>query len=217
MDICSHLCWDWFMASRSATNSVRRRPRQRRARETFESVLDAAIRILKREGAGALTTNRIAEIAGVSIGSIYQYFPDKRAIFAALHDRHIKQIDRMIQRTLVDHATSSLEELMSAVVEEMVAAHSTDPELSELLLVEVPHGADGSRSFSARLHGAFLLAISSRARELKNGRDLESVVFVVTHMVDALTHGAVLSRPAALSLQAAKEEIVGAVMTYLSA
>lgn len=205
------------MASRSKKASVRRRPRQRRARETFESVLDAAIRILKREGSGAMTTNRIAEIAGVSIGSVYQYFPDKRAIFAALHDRHINQIDRMIQSTLVEHATSSLEELMRAIIERMVEAHATDPELSELLLSEVPHGADGSRGFSVRLHGAFLLAISSRARELKKGRDLDSVVFVVTHMVDALSHGAVLSRPAPLSLQAAKEEVIGAVLAYLRA
>jgi hypothetical protein len=52
----------------------RREPRQRRARVTVEAVLDAVVRILKREGFEALTTNRIAEVAGVSIGSVYQYF-----------------------------------------------------------------------------------------------------------------------------------------------
>jgi hypothetical protein len=97
----------------------------------------------------------------------------------------------------------------------MVEAHTSDPELYELLLTEVPNRADGSREFSVRLHGAFLLAISSRARELKRGRDLDVVVFVVTHMVDALSHGAVLRRPATLSLPAAKEEIVRAAMAYL--
>ena len=205
------------MASRSRKAFIRRRPRQRRARETFESVLDAVIRILKREGSGAMTTNRIAEVAGVSIGSVYQYFPDKHAIFAALHERHINQIDRIIQSTLVEHATSSLEELMSAVIEAMVEAHKTDPELSGLLLTEVPHRADGSQTFAVRLHGAFLLAISSRTRQLKKGRDLDSVVFVVTHMVDALSHATVLTRPATLSLHAAKEEAVRAVLAYLRA
>ena len=63
----------------------------------MDAVLDAAIRVLKREGFEALTTNRIAEVAGVSIGSVYQYFPDKGAIFAALHRRHIDEIDRLIQ------------------------------------------------------------------------------------------------------------------------
>jgi AcrR family transcriptional regulator len=203
------------MVSRPKPASVRRRPKQRRARATVESMLDAVIRILKREGAGAMTTNRIAEVAGVSIGSVYQYFPNKRAIFTALHERHIHQIDRLVQNTLVEHAASSLEDLMRAMIEAMVEAHTSDPELYELLLTEVPNRADGSREFSVRLHGAFLLAISSRARELKRGRDLDVVVFVVTHMVDALSHGAVLRRPATLSLPAAKEEIVRAVMAYL--
>jgi AcrR family transcriptional regulator len=205
------------MVSRVKKTSVRRRPQQRRSRETVEAVLDAVVRILKREGADAMTTNRIAEVAGVSIGSIYQYFPDKRAIFIALHERHIHQIDRVIQSTLVEHARSSLEELMRAMVESMVEAHRNDPELYEVLLTEVPHRANSSQEFAVRLHGAFLLAISSRMPKLKKGRDLDAIVFVVTHMVESLSHGAVLRRPPTLSLALAKEEIVRAVMAYLRA
>jgi AcrR family transcriptional regulator len=205
------------MTSKVARTSVRRRPKQRRARQTVEAVLDAVIRLLKRGGSEAITTNRIAEVAGVSIGSVYQYFPDKRAIFTALHQRHVDQIDRMVQTKLVEHATSSIEELLRAMVEAMVEAHATDPELYELLMTEVPHGADGTREFAVRLHGAFLLAISSRAHELKKHRDLDKVVFVVTHMVEALSHGAVLRRPATMSLTDAKEEVVRAVLAYLHA
>jgi AcrR family transcriptional regulator len=69
---------------------VRREPKQRRARETVEAVLDAVVRVLKKHGVDGVTTNRIADAAGVSIGSVYQYFPDKRAIFTALHDRHVE-------------------------------------------------------------------------------------------------------------------------------
>jgi AcrR family transcriptional regulator len=148
-----------------AKASVRRRPQQRRARDTVEAVLDAVIRLLKREGSTAITTNRIAEVAGVSIGSLYQYFPDKQAIFTALHSRHVEQIDRVIQSTLVEHAASSMEELLRAMIEAMIDAHTTDPELYELLLTAVPHKADGTREFAVRLHGAFLLALSARAYE----------------------------------------------------
>jgi AcrR family transcriptional regulator len=204
-------------ARASRKEKARRRPQQRRARETVESVLDAVIRILKRKGPGAMTTNRIAEVAGVSIGSVYQYFPDKRAIFTALHERHIHQIDRLIQSVIVKHAQSSLEDLMRAVIEAMIDAHAADPELSELLQTEIAHRADGTRAFAIRLHGAFVLALSSRRPELKKGRDLDSVVFVVTHMVEALSHGAILSRPATLSFSAAKEEAVRAVLAYLDA
>jgi AcrR family transcriptional regulator len=205
------------MPPKTAKSSGRRRPTQRRARQTVDAILDAVIRVLKREGFHAITTNRVAEVAGVSIGSVYQYFPDKRAIFVSLHQRHIEEIDRMIKSVFVEHAASSLDELMRALVEGMVDAHSTDPELFELLLTEVPHRADGTRDFAGRLHGDFLFAISSRGNELQTRRDLDKVVFVVTHMVEALSHGAVLRRPPGLSLAEAKEEAVRAVLAYLRA
>jgi AcrR family transcriptional regulator len=147
----------------------RRQPQQRRARET---VIDAVVKILKRGGIEAVTTNRIAEVAGVSIGSVYQYFPDKRAIFAALHERHIREIDRMVEAKLMEHAASPLDTLMRSMVEAMIDAHTPDPELYELLSTEVPHRAEGTRDFAVRLHGAFRLAIASRAEELRPRRDL---------------------------------------------
>jgi AcrR family transcriptional regulator len=198
-----------------ARRSTRRRPKQKRARQTVETVLDAVVRLLKRDRPDAITTNRIAEVAGVSIGSLYQYFPDKRAIFTALHERHVKEVDRTIQSALVEHAESSLEDLMRAMIEAMVEAHTADPELYELLLTEVPHRADGAREFAVRLHGALRLAVASRAHELKNSRDLDKVAFVVAHMVESLSHGVVLRRPAHLTLADAKEEAVRAVLAYL--
>jgi AcrR family transcriptional regulator len=195
--------------------STCRPPTQLRARQTVEAILDAVIRILKREGFEAVTTNRIADVGGVSIGSVYQYFPDKRAIFVALHERHVQEIDRIVQRTLVQNASSSLDRLMTSMIEAMIDAHTTDPELHQLLLAEVPHRGDGTKDFAVRMHGAFLLAISSRTDELKKNRDPEKLAFVVTHMVESLSHGAVFRRPPGLSLTQAKAEIVRAVLAFL--
>lgn len=203
------------MTLRVARSSARRQPKQRRARQTVDAVLEAVVRVLKREGFDAITTNRVAEVAGVSIGSVYQYFPDKRAIFCALHQRHIQEIDRIVETTLVEHAASSIDELIRAMVEAMIDAHTPDPELYELLQTEVPHRADGTQDFALRLHGAFRLAISEGMPELKKRGDLDKVVFVVTHMVEALSHGAVLRRPPGLSLADAKAESVRAVLAYL--
>jgi len=205
------------MTPRPRKSPARRQPTQRRARHTVDAILDAVIRVLKREGVHAVTTNRIAEVAGVSIGSVYQYFPDKHAIFTALHQRHIEEIDRMIASRLLEHSQSSLDELMRAMVEGMVEAHTSDPELYELLLSEIPHRTDGTQEFAVRLHGAFRLALAARAHELKKNRDVNRMVFVVTHMVESLAHGAVLRRPPGLSLTAAKEEAVLAVLAYLHA
>ncbi len=88
-----------------AATASRRSPTQRRSQQTVKAMLEAVLRILKREGFDAVTTNRIAEVAGVSIGSVYQYFPNKRAIFIALHTRHVEQIDRVIQTALVEKPT----------------------------------------------------------------------------------------------------------------
>ena len=71
-------------------------PTQDRAQVTVEAMLEAAVKLLKKGGSSAITTNRIAETAGVSIGSVYQYFPNKRAIFIALHERHIAQVDSVL-------------------------------------------------------------------------------------------------------------------------
>ena len=205
------------MKSRLTKRTPRRQPKQRRACQTVDAVLDAAIRVLKREGFEALTTNRIAEVAGVSIGSVYQYFPDKGAIFAALHRRHIDEIDRLIQAQLVRHTASSLDDLIRSMVEAMIEAHMVDPELHELLMTEVPHRAGETQDFAERMHGAFRLAIASRMHKKKQLRDLDKTVFVVANMVEALSHGATLRRPGNGTLNEAKEEAVRAVLAYLNA
>jgi len=156
--------------------NVRRRPQQLRAHQTVAAVLDAVVRILKRDGLEGVTTNRIAEVAGVSIGSLYQYFPDKRAIFAALHDRHSDQMGRLVESTMLEHATAPLEKLVRALVEALIEAHSVDPELHELLMREVPHGAQGAHAFETRLRRAFHVAFAARGDELPAGRDLERLL-----------------------------------------
>ena len=178
---------------------------------TVEAILEAVVKILKWDGVEAVTTNRIADVAGVSVGSVYQYFPDKRAIFLALHDRHVEQIGGLVESTVVAHAGASLEGLLRALIEALNDAHTPDPELYALLDTEVPHRATGAHSLQVRLRNALRLAISSRAEKPPAPRDLERTLFIVTHMVDSLSHGAALDRPPQLSLAAAKEEAVRAI------
>ncbi|HEY2710476.1 MAG TPA: helix-turn-helix domain-containing protein [Caulobacteraceae bacterium] len=84
------------------SGNQRRSPRQARSRATFEAIVEAASQILERDGAGAFNTNAVAERAGVSIGTLYQYFPDKQAILLAaarrepLPSRHRALVDALI-------------------------------------------------------------------------------------------------------------------------
>jgi len=202
-------------ASRIVRKPSCRQPRQLRAKQTVEAILDALVRIVKRSGVKAVTTNRVAEIAGVSIGSLYQYFPDKKAMFVALHQRHIEEIDRLVNRTIVEHSHSPLAELIRAVIDAMVDIHAADPQFSSAIFSEIPDRPEGTHEFAVRLHGTFRLALASRAREIENRSNLDKVVFIVANMIDSLAHSAALRRPAGLSLSAAKEESVRAVLTYL--
>ncbi|MBS0472064.1 MAG: helix-turn-helix transcriptional regulator [Proteobacteria bacterium] len=110
----------------------RRKPRQARARATHDSILEAALQLIARNGADALNTNAIAERAGVSIGTLYQYFPDKDAILLAaarraLDDRSspgrslfealIHALERLLESPRLGRASRSLQRSASTVSE----------------------------------------------------------------------------------------------------
>lgn len=195
----------------------RRTPKQERAQQTVEAVLDAVARIVKRGGVEALTTNSIAATAGVSIGSLYQYFPDKRAILVAVRDRHVEEMARLVERKLVEQAAQPLDQLMRALVEVMVAAHASEPALYELLLTQLPQEPPEAPEVEGRLRKALRDTLSSRGDELGPSVDLDRLLFVLTHMLESLAHNVVLRRPPSLSLADATEEAVRAVLGYLRA
>jgi len=174
------------------------------------------VRIVKREGIGAVNTNRVAEVAGVSIGSVYQYFPDKRAMFIALHQQHIEEIDRLISRTSAENAHSPLAGMIGAVFDAMIGAHAKDPAYSSVIFSEIPHRPGGTEEFAVRLHGVFRLALAAKKGEMKRGLDLDVAAFVVGNMIDALAHGAAMRRPRGVGLEEAKQEGVRAVVGYLT-
>lgn len=195
--------------SKRSSDSKRRAPAQRRAKATVEAVLDAVSRILRKEGVAAVTTNRIAAIAGVSIGTVYQYFSDKRAIFLALRERHAEEMTRLIETTLVAHAAAPLEGIVRALVEAMVTGHAKDAELNALLWTEVPHHGAGTTSREVRLRGAWRLALNGKIRG-----DLDRTVYFVLPMVLAFVH-AIMARPRSISLTSAKDDAVRAVVAFV--
>lgn len=183
----------------------RRQPKQRRAQETVDVVLQGAVRVLGREGIDSVTTNRIAEAAGVSIGSLYQYFPDKHAIFDALHEQHAHRVQQVIARTLDTHATSPLDTLLLALLDGLIDEHAADPVELHELLGQQPPGGPGLRL-------ALRNIIASKEPAQPGGS-----LFLIPSMMDVLVHEAVLSRPAGLSLVAAKAEAARAMVSCLNA
>jgi AcrR family transcriptional regulator len=100
---------------RSAEISSRKQPKQARSAELVAAILDAAVQVLAKEGAQRFTTARVAEKAGVSVGSLYQYFPNKAAILFRLQSDEWRQTSELLRSILEDVRGSPLERLRTLV------------------------------------------------------------------------------------------------------
>lgn len=112
----------------------RKRPVQDRAKRTVEAMVEATAHILSTDGPDALSTNRIAEVAGVSIGSLYQYFPSKESVVASLVE-HLLEADRALLQEALDDIDAP--DLGRALADALVVAcqrqRDTAPALRHLL------------------------------------------------------------------------------------
>src|SRR4051794_5977273 len=95
--------------------SSRKQPRQARSTELVSAILEAAVQVLAKEGAGRFTTARVAEKAGVSVGSVYQYFPNKAAILFRLQSDEWRQTPRLLRAILEDGDRPPFERLRALV------------------------------------------------------------------------------------------------------
>src|SRR5690348_7188303 len=95
--------------------SARKQPRQARSTRLVADILEAAGRVLAKEGATRFTTARVAEAAGVSVGSLYQYFPSKEAILFRLQTDEWKQTGQLIDSILTDRSVAPLDRLRAFV------------------------------------------------------------------------------------------------------
>jgi len=193
--------------------SARREPKQQRSRQTVEAVLEAVQRVLRREGAEAITTNRVAEAAGVSIGSLYQYFPDKQAIFMALHERHVEGVRHVMERTMADCTSASLKDFTRELVEGLANVHAEDAELHEIVSAAVPLGA---RAFKGALQATFEQVISPAEQDRYTPDETKRMLFVLPHMVEGLVHGVANQKRAITSWHGAKDEAIRTVLVYLN-
>ena len=95
----------------------RKSPRQERSADTVQTILAAAARVLERESLAGFNTNRVAAVAGVSVVSLYQYFPNKAALIAALIDRQQTALAEAIEACVAAHEGRSLREALSALAD----------------------------------------------------------------------------------------------------
>ncbi len=116
----------------------RKRPVQRRSQATVDAILDAAAQVLRKKGYAKTTTNAIAERAGVSIGSLYEYFPNKDAVFAALQEKlHRAQFASVIGQISIA-ATASAKDVIEKVLSARISSALEQPDIVTILEEQVP-------------------------------------------------------------------------------
>ena len=125
------------MARKPQTNP-RKSASQERSHSTVDALLEATARVLVKEGYDRASTNRIAEVAGVSIGSLYQYFPSKEALVAAVIDRHTQEVSQLTRNALVEMAARPLEVAAREFVSVAIDAHRVNPKLHGVLSEQIP-------------------------------------------------------------------------------
>ncbi|HEX7667195.1 MAG TPA: TetR/AcrR family transcriptional regulator [Polyangiaceae bacterium] len=173
--------------------SARKRPSQARSTEIVETILEAALRVLNRDGSAKLTTVRVAEEAGVSVGSLYQYFPNKVALLFRLQADEWQDTWQLVEEILSDEAQSPRERLERAVVtffrsekqerairaalDDAGAPYNDSPEAAALearandsvarfVVRLAPHLPENDRPFVARF---FMTTMGALAEEITTG------------------------------------------------
>jgi len=192
----------------------RKQPKQHRAAETRQRILDAAARVFGEHGYRAGTTNRIAEEAGLSIGSLYQYFPNKDAILSALMDAHTEAGAELLRQRLSGGLPPNLDDTLRLFVRATIDNHRDDPRLHRVLFEEAPRAP----AFLEHVHQLEALAIDTTVKLLEQHPDVQATSRLNAHIVvatiESLVHRLVTS-PMPVDFQALEDEIVVMLTGYL--
>jgi AcrR family transcriptional regulator len=195
----------------------RKTPVQARAKVTWNAILDAAAQVLLARGYEKATTDRIAERAGVSVGSVYEYFPNKESIFAALTLRFNEERWAVLRQHPSDAGHSSLEQAIRSTVRARIAATRLNARLNTALNLEVPHHvtAEQSKAVFNEFLEISLAALGAYAKQLRHG-NLELMVTLVTHATHAAVDNIAASNAELLDSHELEDEISLMMFRYLS-
>jgi AcrR family transcriptional regulator len=194
--------------ARKPLTKPRKRASQERSRATVDALIEATARILVKEGFDKASTNRIAQVAGVSVGSLYQYYPGKEALVVAVIERHNRELMQVVRGALAEVAAQPIEQAVRRLVAAAIDAHRVDPRLHRVLAEQLPRTGrlENVETFNREAHALFKAYLESRRDELRIV-DVELAAFVCVTSIEALTHTAVLHRSEMLS-----DETVGTLV-----
>jgi AcrR family transcriptional regulator len=202
---------------RKRPTTPRKLPQQDRSRVTVEAILTATTRILTEEGYEKANTNRIAELAGISVGSLYQYFPNKESLMVALMEQHSQEMAELLATKIDCLADVPLAIAIPELVKAVIAAHAIDPRLHQVLSEEIPRSQRSPQMQQAddRIR-QLLYAYLERWQDVIRPQNIEMTVFILTCTVDSLCHAAVIDYPKFAIDSQFDREVSDLLLAYLT-
>jgi AcrR family transcriptional regulator len=194
-----------------ARPAMRKEPRQARSKATVEAIVQAGARVLGDQGWAGFTTNKVAEVAGVSIGSLYQYFPDKLSLIEAVRSHHFEDVLRVIRKAM--DRPKPLKQFAETLVDGMIAAHLEHPALHRVMLDEVP-GHAGSRAAHDSFRSEYLSRYAAAIAPYRRIAKRQLIAEVVSSALEGVIHNA--ARHGRLKAPELKRELVALICAYLS-
>lgn len=198
------------------TEIKRKKPTQARAQQTVGTILDAAAQILQTEGEAHFNTNRVAEKAGFSIGTLYQYFPNKNSIVEAIAERERVAIETSIQRALLDGWPHSIEEFLRIIIRQIINAFGRRQKLRRFIIIQM---------IRLDLFMPVLKEVNSISETVslllqKNCDDdylplSKTRLFILTRSVMGAIRATIIENNTILGTQEFEDELVGLALNYL--
>ena len=195
----------------------RKIPTQARAQQTVGIILEAAAQILQFEGEAHFNTNRVAEKAGFSIGTLYQYFPNKNSIIEAIAERERIIIETSIQRALLDSRPHAIEEFLRIIVRQIINAFGRRQKLRRFIIIqmirldlfmpvikEVDRISEIVSSLLEKSQGGEYLPLS------------KSRLFILTRSIMGVIRAAIIENNTLLGTQEFEDELVRLSLNYLT-
>lgn len=199
------------------TLEPRKSPVQARSSASVEAILKATIQVLLKVGKERLTTTRVAARAGVSVGTLYQYFPNKGALLRAALQRHLDEIGAVIETVCREQAGASLEKMATTLVTAFLDAKMKDPKASVALYL-VSSDVDGARitrETGQKVSRAIRAMLATAREQLK--REPEVVTSMLQGAMNGVSRRLLESASPELDYERLRDELVFLVCGYLHA
>ncbi len=198
------------------TGTRRRRPKQQRSRLMVDFILEAATQIFDEIGYDAATTNMIAERAGISIGSLYQYFPNKAALILELKIAHRERILQQVETAMATSGHLPLPEAIRKIVDANFQVHLNAPRLNAAFEEQIPAQWINTdhEGFHCQMDIAAQKFLTSRRNEVGTP-DLETAGFVIRNLIRSVLQAAIEGGRVVKDPDLVKTHLVGSIMGCL--